>query len=71
MMNYSISVCIRNKDIQRIMGMSYRHSRLYLLKLRADLKKERHQFVSIGELADYAGLPIEEVIECMKPRRDR
>ena len=48
--------CIYPKDVQRITGKSERYSRKLLRKIKADLKKQEHQFVSIDEFAKYAGL---------------
>ncbi|HVD99989.1 MAG TPA: hypothetical protein VNB90_17400 [Cytophagaceae bacterium] len=48
--------CIYPKDVQRITGKSERYSRKLLRKIKSALKKEEHQFVSIEEFAQYAGL---------------
>jgi hypothetical protein len=48
--------CIYPKDVQRITGKSERYSRKLLKKIKAVLKKGEHQFVSIDEFAQYAGL---------------
>ena len=48
--------CIYPKDVQRITGKSERYSRKLLMIIKAELKKEKHQFVSIDEFAKYVGL---------------
>ncbi len=48
--------CIYPKDVQRITGKSERYSRKLLKKLKAQLKKEDHQFISIEEFAEFVGL---------------
>lgn len=48
--------CIYPKDVQRITGKSERYSRKLLKKIKAALKKNEHQFVSIDEFAQYVGL---------------
>lgn len=53
--------CIYPKDVQRITGKSERYCRKLLRKLKVELKKEGHQFVSIEEFANYVGLDPELV----------
>ncbi|WP_026209765.1 hypothetical protein [Cytophaga aurantiaca] len=53
--------CIYPKDVQRITGKSERYCRKLLRKLKAELKKDQHQFVSIEEFANYVGLDAELV----------
>jgi predicted transcriptional regulator of viral defense system len=48
--------CIYPKDVQRITGKSERYSRKLLKKLKVKLKREQHQYVTIDEFAEYAGL---------------
>ena len=48
--------CIYPKDVQRITGKSERYSRKLLKKIKADLQKGEHQFISIEEFAQYTGL---------------
>ncbi len=56
-----IRSCIYPKDVQRITGKSERYCRKLLNKIKSELKKEDHQFVSIDEFADYAGLSLDLV----------
>jgi hypothetical protein len=58
-------VCIYPKDVQRVLGKTYKQARLYLVKVKRHLKKESHQFVSIQEFCDYSGLPVEHVVSCI------
>ena len=50
------------KDIEKITGRSARYARKVMAKLRRDLGKQRHQFVSVGEFSAYSGLPEDEII---------
>ena len=54
-------LCVYPKDVQRITGKSERYGRMLLLKIRARLKKEEHQFISIEEFCTYTGLKIDQV----------
>jgi hypothetical protein len=58
-------VCMYPKDVQRIMGKEYTQARRYLIKIKKNLKKEEHQYISVEEFSKYSGLPIEEVLRCM------
>jgi hypothetical protein len=53
------------KDVQLIMGKNYLQARLYLIKIKVHLKKEKHQYVSVEEFSSYTGLPVEELLRCM------
>ena len=53
--------CIYAKDIQRITGRSERYGRKLLQAIREKLRKEPHQFVTIDEFADYAGIDVEVI----------
>ena len=54
-------VCIYPKDIQRITGKSERYGRYLLKKIKDDLKKEDHQFVTINEFSNFTGIDQELV----------
>ena len=58
-------VCIYPKEVQRIMGKEYTQARRYLIKIKIQLKKEKHQYISVEEFSNYSGLPIEEVLRSM------
>ena len=57
----TIRLCVYPKDVQRITGKSERWGRMLLLKIRASLNKEEHQFVSIEEFCIYTGLKVDQV----------
>jgi hypothetical protein len=48
--------CIYPKDVQRITGKSERSGRRLLQKIKEELGKEEHQFVTIDEFASYTGI---------------
>lgn len=54
-------VIIYPKDIQRITGKSERYGRYLLKKIKDDLQKEDHQFVTINEFSDFTGIDQELV----------
>lgn len=54
-------LCVYPKDVQLITGKSERYGRMLLLKIRAALKKEEHQFISVAEFCAYTGLKKDEV----------
>lgn len=58
-------LCLYPKDIQLVTGLSYKQSRLYLQKLKFHYRKEKQQYVSIAEFCSYAGLSLEEVLDCI------
>ena len=54
-------LCIYPKDVQRITGKSERYGRMLLLRIRINLNKEDHQFISIEEFCHYTGLKVDQV----------
>ncbi len=48
--------CIYPKDVQRITGKSERSGRRLLQKIKGELGKQEHQFVTIEEFATYTGI---------------
>ena len=54
-------LCIYPKDVQRITGKSERYGRTLLLKIRENLNKQDHQFISIEEFCLYTGLKVDQV----------
>ena len=54
-------LCVYPKDVQRITGKSERYGRMLLLKIREELKKKDHQFISIEEFCAYTGLKVDQV----------
>ena len=55
-------LCIYPKDIQRITGRSERYGRNVIKEIKMMLNKAPHQFVTIEEFANYAGLEISTII---------
>ncbi len=51
------------KDVQRITGKSNRYGRQLLNKIKTQLSKEPHQFVSVEEFCQFTGLASEQVIQ--------
>lgn len=54
-------ICIYAKDIQRITGKSEKTGYRILDAIRKKHGKQPHQFITINEFADYAGLSPEEI----------
>jgi len=54
-------LCIYPKDVQRITGKSERWGRMLLEKIREELKKGDHQFITINEFCHYMGFKVDEV----------
>jgi hypothetical protein len=54
-------IIIYPKDVQRITGKSERYGRDILCKIKTAKGKQRHQYVTVTEFADFTGLP-EELI---------
>lgn len=51
-------ICIYPKDIARITGKTERYGRNIINDIKLKLKKEPHQYVTIHEFAEYAGLDV-------------
>ena len=56
-------ITIYPKDIQRITGKSERYGRMLIRRIKSNLKKQEHQFVTIDEFCTYTGLKQENVME--------
>ena len=54
-------VCIYPKDIQLITGKSYRQSTRLMQKIRKDLSKQPHEFLTIEEFCSYSGIKYEQL----------
>lgn len=59
-------IVIYPKDIMRITGRSERYSRDILKKIKHDLNKEKHQFVTIQEFCQYIGIDEVRIMEIFK-----
>ncbi|MDO8999825.1 MAG: hypothetical protein Q7W45_08675 [Bacteroidota bacterium] len=62
-MNVSQRVCIYPKDVMRITGKSERYSRRLLTKIKKQLNKSSHQFVTVSEFSDYTGIDKPTIVE--------
>lgn len=60
-MNNPKRIVIYPKDVMVLTGRSERYGRELIRKIKDYLDKEKHQFVTTHELADYLGLDVEEV----------
>ncbi len=56
-------VCIYPKDIQRITGKSEKSGQRLLKRIRVQLGKEDHQFVTADEFASYTGISLDLILE--------
>lgn len=59
-------ICIYPKDIQRITGKSERQCRNIIASIKSQLKKEKHQVVTLQEFCDYMGIQLDHVIKFLK-----
>ena len=59
-------LCIYPKDIVRITGKRERFSRDLIQRIKQKLGKEEHQFITIEEFCQYAGLQAEIVKELIR-----
>jgi len=58
-----VRACIYPKDIQCITGRSERYGRSLLNKIKAHYDKEKHQFVTVEEFAEYTGIKVDIINE--------
>ena len=54
-------LCIYPKDIQVVTGRSERYGRVLIRKIKQNLAKQNHQFVTIEEFCNYTGLSYQVV----------
>jgi hypothetical protein len=59
-------ICIYPKDVQILTGKSERSARKIIAKLKLMHSKDKHQFISVKEFCDYAGLEEMEVKKLLK-----
>ncbi len=59
-------VCIYAKDVQRITGKSEKSGQRLLNKIRKQLGKQNHQFITSEEFADYSGINVALVEEYLQ-----
>ncbi len=58
--------CIYPKDVQRITGKSEKSSRKLLQRIKKELNKEPHQFITTKEFSNHTGIDIETVKTYLK-----
>ncbi len=56
-------VCIYPKDIQRITGKSEKSGQRLLQRIRKQLGKQEHQFITSEEFANYSGISLDVIQE--------
>lgn len=54
-------MCVYPKDVQLILGRSERYGRKLLAKIKQELGKQPHQYVSVDEFANHVGLDPDQV----------
>lgn len=59
-------LCIYPKDVVKVTGRTERFSRSLIQRIKQNLNKKPHQFVSVEEFCEYTGLEIEKVQEIIK-----
>jgi hypothetical protein len=64
----AIRMVIYPKDIQLITGKSQRGAQFILQCIRVSLKKSKHQFITITEFCQFAGIEEQKVYEFLDPR---
>jgi hypothetical protein len=53
--------CIYPKDVQRITGKSEKSSRKLLQRIKKELNKEPHQFITTKEFSKHTGIDLETI----------
>ena len=56
-----VRLCIYPKDIQIVTGKSERYGRRLLKKIKDDIAKENHQYITVEEFCTFTGLKLDEV----------
>jgi len=54
-------ICIYPKDVQWITGKSEQSGRKLLKKIRENLGKQEHQFITVEEFAVYTGISLDKI----------
>ncbi len=58
-------IVVYPKDIALITGRSERYGRRLLKQIKSKLNKNDYQIVTVDELAEYLGIPVDRVEEFM------
>ncbi len=61
-----VRLCIYPKDVQIITGKSERYSRSLIQKIKKELNKKDHHFLSVDEFCEYTGLDSQQVKSILK-----
>ncbi|GGK60116.1 hypothetical protein E2488_15295 [Gramella jeungdoensis] len=61
-----VRTCIYPKDIQCITGRSERYGRKLLNTIKSHYGKQKHQFITSEEFAEYRGIKLETVNEYLQ-----
>lgn len=61
-----VRLCIYPKDIQIVTGKSERYGRRLLRKIKIDISKADHQYITVEEFCTFTGLKLEEVNRVLK-----
>lgn len=56
---------IHTKDVMIITGKSERYSRYQIKKIKEEIHKQEHQYLTIREFCEYLGLSPDEVEEVL------
>ena len=59
-------ICIYPKDVQRITGKSEKSGQRLLRKIKNELGKQEHQFITKDEFATYSGISIELISQYLE-----
>jgi len=54
-------ICIYPKDVSRVLGIGERKAQRLLNKIKIFMNKERHQYITKREFAQYTGIPEDEI----------
>ena len=57
---------IKAKDLQRITGLCYRHCLRKLEAIREVNEKKPKQYVTVAEVAEFLGIPVEVAIKALE-----
>ena len=59
-------ICIYPQDVQLITGKSERYGRKIIKNIKDNLRKKKHQLVTIDEFCEYMGLEKTEIMIFIK-----
>lgn len=62
-------VAIYRQDVEVVTGRSVYYARSVMQRIRELHGKRKDQLISVSELADYLGLPVEDVIDQLGLRK--